>query len=123
MKTLHLTIGEGRYKIDLIASLTGRGIHILLTGGESPHIGGVTLSVPRVKPDGYGVDSWVMPVPGHKEVLVAQPLGERICKFTGEVTVVSAGIHIEKAQKAELDLITANCTAIAEEFERVWQKN
>ncbi|HEX3016182.1 MAG TPA: hypothetical protein VHQ46_07375 [Desulfobacteria bacterium] len=111
MQTINIAVGEGRTKVALAAALTGRGINILLTGGESPHIGAVVLAVPRPSDTGTGKssDSWVTPVAGHKDNVVAEMLADRISRATNQVTVVSAGIHIDRAERWELDLIQRNC--------------
>lgn len=76
------------------------------------------MSVPRKNftGEGYSCDTWVIPLAGHKDYLVAQPFGELVCKATGEVTVVTAGIHIEQAQPWELENITINCHQAAKEL-------
>jgi gallate decarboxylase subunit D len=111
-------VGENRLRIEARATLTGRGIDVLLTGGESPHIGGVVMCVPRPNEagPGFSCDTWVIPVTGHKEHHVAQPFGELICKATGQVTVVTAGIHIDQAQPWELEGIKDNCDRVARDL-------
>ncbi|HWJ02511.1 MAG TPA: hypothetical protein VNU93_02455 [Verrucomicrobiae bacterium] len=118
MQTFQLTIGEGRHRVDLLANLTGRGINILVTGGESPHIGAVVLCIPREKDKGTGLgtDTWTMPVPGHKDFHVAQSLGELISTGTGQVTVVSAGIHMDNAEGWEIELVCSQAERAAQMF-------
>lgn len=103
--------GEGRFRVELKATFTGDGITALLTGGESPHVGGVVMCVPRpsLTGAGTGYDTYVMPVPGHKDTAAAQPVAEMLCRETGRVTVVVAGIHIDNAQGNELTILLENC--------------
>ncbi|MFZ5640517.1 MAG: hypothetical protein ACOY4Q_07480 [Bacillota bacterium] len=102
--------GEGRLRVEISAVFTGRGITALLTGGETPHVGGVVMCVPRQSLSGEGAacDTYVLPVPGHKDTAAAQPVAEMICRRTGQVTVVTAGIHIKNAQSHELELLVQN---------------
>ncbi|TLN09766.1 hypothetical protein FDZ74_11500 [bacterium] len=109
-KNITLAQGEGRLRVEISAAFTGNGISVLLTGGETPHVGGVVMCVPRpgLSGEGTGCDSFVLPVPGHKDTLAAQPLAEMICRRTGQVTVVVGGIHIKNAQSHELDKLLQN---------------
>jgi len=123
VRTVQITVGEGRYRVALSASLTGRGLNILLTGGESPHIGAVVMCIPRQSGTGNGLtaDTWVVPVPGHKDFHLAKSIGEMISRVTGEVTVVAAGIHIDDAKAWEIDLITQNCTTAGQRLTEQWK--
>ncbi len=113
LKTVSAAAGDGRYRVEIVATLTGEGISALLTGGEQPHVGAVVLCVPRASLTGTGIscDSWIVPVPGHKDAEVARPGAEMICRATGQITVVTAGIHIEQATAGELQTLLNNCTA------------
>ncbi len=118
LKTVCATAGTGRYRVGIIATLTGEGISVLLTGGEKPHVGAVVLSVPRASLTGAGIgcDSWILPVPGHKDAEAARPAAEMICRATGQTTVVTAGIHIEQATGGELQTLLNNCTVAVKEL-------
>lgn len=47
MKHWIYNYGSGRVNLKLQLYDTGNGLQGLLTGGETPHIGGVVLAVPR----------------------------------------------------------------------------
>ena len=116
--SIQVTVGENRYVVRLIANLTGRGINVMLSGGESPHIGAVAMCIPNEKEEGgaQGIDTKLLPVPGHKDWLIAKSLAELIAKASGEVTVVSAGVHIDKAEPWEIDLLCRNCDSAGQRF-------
>ncbi|MDA8227249.1 MAG: hypothetical protein M0T74_05995 [Desulfitobacterium hafniense] len=106
--------GKGRYKISLTLFNTGRGISAVLIGGDSPHIGGVVLAVPRpsLTGDGYSADDFVIPVPHHKDVEVAKPIAHALaCTCRAPVTL-SAGIHSDDLTREEIDLIKKNCDQV-----------
>jgi len=114
--TITVSCGDGRRRVELTATFTGRGISALLTGGESPHVGGVVMCVPRPSLSGgagTGCDTYVLPVPGHKDVLAAQPVAEMICRGAGQVTVVAGGIHIKNALAHELETLLRNSAEAA----------
>jgi hypothetical protein len=118
LKTVSTAAGVGRCRVEIAATLTGEGISVLLTGGEQPHVGAVVLSVPRSSLTGTGIscDSWILPVPGHKDAEVARPAAETICRATVQTTVVTAGIHIEQATAGELQTLLNNCTAAVKQL-------
>jgi hypothetical protein len=115
---MHFVLNEriGRISIDLNADVMERGINILVVGGDSPHIGGVVLSVPRksLADKGLSCDSWIVPVSGHKDVLIAQQIAELVCKNAGIAVVVSAGIHVDRASSEEIHSIEVACLRLAE---------
>lgn len=97
---------------------TSNGYVGCLIGGESPHVGGVVLAVPRPSLTGEGCscDCWLCPVPGHKDLEVAVHLAQRICKLTGTTVSLTAGIHIDNAKNEDLQIISDNCAAVGEEM-------
>ena len=112
--TLHE--GEGRCALSLMIVDTGAGIQGLLTGGEKPHIGGSVLGIPRpsLTGEGWGVDLFVIPVPGHKDVEVARFLTERMARELKQTVMISAGIHSDNITGAELIEIQRSCEKLAE---------
>jgi len=106
-----IVIGRDKHKIQLNVIITGEGINVLLTGGEKAHVGGVVLTVPRQSLTGSGIgsDSWVVPVPGHKDTIAGEKVGTIICRKTKEVVSVTAGIHIDNALPEDLEIIIKNC--------------
>lgn len=112
--TLHE--GEGRCALSLMIIDTGAGIQGLLTGGEKPHIGGSVLGIPRpsLTGEGRGVDLFVIPVPGHKDVEVARFLAERLARGLNQIVTISAGIHSAQITDAELRAIQRSCEKLGE---------
>lgn len=107
---LKLSYGEGRYIIYISAVITMDGISAIITGGEKPHVGGSSLSVPRPQ-NGEGkihCDTWITPRPGHRDCEVAALVSRMICTDTGMTAAVIAGIHIDKAEKEEVNQLIEN---------------
>lgn len=113
---IKVSFGEGRYKIDIYSVPTVDGVSVTMTGGEKPHVGGIALSVPRTSLSGSNVscDTWVCPVPGHKDTKVAVPVAEFLCKETGKPVSVTAGIHIDNARENEIVQLVDNCMEAAQ---------
>jgi len=62
-----------------------------------------------------------MTIPPHKEEAVARPIAEAVCKASGQVTVVTAGIHEDSLDTAGiriyLDLAEKMAVELAERFQ------
>lgn len=104
--------GEGRYKIELTAVITADGISMTLTGGEKPHIGGVVMCLPYAGEK--SCDKWITPLPGHKDIIAADLVAEKIAQVTKEKTVVVSGIHINDARAEEIQILLNNCRQAAD---------
>lgn len=107
---IKVNYGEGRNKIFITSLLTQEGISVTITGGEKPHVGGVAVSVPRksLRDNRISCDTWITPVPGHKDTEVAAPFAQMICLQTGKTVAVVAGIHIENATDQEIARLVEN---------------
>lgn len=117
--------GEGRCALSLVLVDTGAGIQGVLTGGEKPHIGGSVLGVPRpsLTGEGWGVDLYVIPVPGHKDSEVASSMARRLAKELKQPIAISAGIHCDKITDEELAKIRTACGRLEEEALRLLSRN
>ncbi|PKM80229.1 MAG: hypothetical protein CVU89_14685 [Firmicutes bacterium HGW-Firmicutes-14] len=109
-KEIKVSYGEGRSRIDLVSVITSDGLSLTITGGEKPHVGGVAVSVPRksLSSDEISCDTWISPVPGHKDTEVAGPVSAMICRETGQTTAVVAGIHIANPGEHEIRQLVEN---------------
>lgn len=105
-----LSYGDGRYVIYITAVFTMDGISVIITGGEKPHVGGSALSVPRPAniENRINCDTWITPRPGHRDSEVAALVSRLICTDTGMTTAVIAGIHIDRADKEEINILIEN---------------
>ncbi len=115
---IKVSYGEGRYRIQISSVITAEGISMTITGGEKPHVGGVAVSVPRgsLAGDKTSCDTWICPVPGHKDTEVAAPIAEMVSIRTGQTTVVVAGIHIDRAAEREIGTLLKHSREAAKLF-------
>ncbi len=93
----------------------GEDIIIGVTGGSRPHVGCVVLA----QPCGSGrneVSCSVMTIPPHKEEAVARPIAEAVCRASGHVTVVTAGIHEDNLDTAGIRAYMALAHRMAAEL-------
>lgn len=84
---------------------TGDDYHIVLKGGEKPHIGCCVLAIPRpsLKEDGStSVTSSVINVTGHKDEQVCRYLAEQTAIKKKAVVVCSGGFHMDDITEAQI---------------------
>lgn len=76
----------------------GNEYHVLVWGGNKPHIGCTVLAVPRPSLTGDGsksVTSSVLNVLGHKDEQICRYLAEEIAKKKKTVVVCTGGFHFD----------------------------
>lgn len=106
--------GSGRVNLQLQLLDTGNGLQGLLTGGETPHIGGVVLAVPRqsLTGEGWSTDLYITPVPNHKDVDFASPLANALARLSHSPVVITAGIHSDSITSEELEQLRSSLDAM-----------
>ncbi|MGQ9512023.1 prenylated flavin chaperone LpdD [Thermodesulfitimonas sp.] len=111
VRTLTITAGTGRYRIEVLATLTAEGLIVQILGGEKPHVGAVALALPRPslgEPGKLRASTTVVPLYGHRDDEIARPAAEKLAVTCAQPVVVVAGVHIEAATREEIDLLVAN---------------
>ena len=77
----------------------GKDYHVLLTGGDIPHIGCTVLALPRPSLTGDGSVSStasVLNVTGHKDEALCRQLAERLAAAGNTTVVCSGGFHVDE---------------------------
>ena len=122
MKTIHASAGDGRSTVHVDAfSTEGKGLCAFLYGGEIPHNGGTVVAVPRLKSNSthdhdFTADIWISAVPHHKDTEIAVPIAKLMAVQLNEPISLTAGIHIDKASREEINLLCQNCQEAALQF-------
>ena len=110
--------GEGRFRITLEIRRLAEGLQALLTGGEKPHVGATVLALPRASlqdVESRSCDCFVLPVPGHKDDIIAKKCAAALCEALGEAVCVVAGVHVDHATEEDLKTLVRNCETVTEE--------
>jgi hypothetical protein len=84
----------------------GADLVIVIGGGGSPHVGCVVLAQPtpsRTRPGEWSPSCSVLTIPPHKEEPIARVVAEAVCRATGAVVVVSAGVHDDGLDRAGIE--------------------
>jgi len=84
----------------------GGDYHILLYGGEKPHIGCTVLAVPRFSLTGdksISSTASVLNVTGHKDEALCRYLAEMVAKKKEAITVCTGGFHMEHITEEQIE--------------------
>jgi 2-iminoacetate synthase ThiH len=84
------------------------GISVLLTGGDLPHVGAVSVADPQ---DGVHT----IALCGHKDQYIGEVWARELCEKTKLPVSVTAGIHYDQITKAEIEEIQALAQEMLEE--------
>ena len=85
-------------KLTIKFTKIGKDYHILLQGGDSPHIGCTVLAIPRPSLKGDGKVSStasVINVTGHKDEYLCRYLAEKMAAAQNAVVVCTRGFHTD----------------------------
>ncbi|MDR1659680.1 MAG: hypothetical protein LBR94_04980 [Desulfovibrio sp.] len=83
-------------KLSARAAFVGGDLWVLVSGGENPHIGSVSVGIPRKSLTGDGGDSATVStfnVTGHKDDVVGNLFAARLASEFRCTVSVSCGIH------------------------------
>ena len=103
---IHLTKEQGRIKINVHAVAIGEDLCVIIAGGDSPHIGCVTLSVPRPSLADAAVMSAttsVLNMIGHKDDEAARYVSHTLAAKLNKNVVVTCGIHVDQITPSEIE--------------------
>ena len=91
-----------RIEINLTAFSMGKDLCVILTGGDTPHLGAITASSQSLDPQTIVFDT-------HKENYVTEMLAEILRKDYLGNFVICCGIHLEDIEKTEITDIMDLC--------------
>lgn len=103
-----VTAERGRLKIDMKAFDIGEDVCVILSGGDRPHIGCVTLSIPRAslaQPDDGSATTSVLNLTGHKDEEAARFVSHTLSAKLQKNVVVTGGIHVDNITKEEINIV------------------
>lgn len=114
IRELEFEAGAGRQRVWGTALLSAGSLSVNLLGGDRPHIGAVAIAIPRPSLSASArrsASTSVFTVTGHKEDEVARRMADALARRLGVITVVVAGIHIERAGAADIRAVARNVGA------------
>ncbi|TCL56257.1 polyprenyl P-hydroxybenzoate/phenylacrylic acid decarboxylase-like protein [Kineothrix alysoides] len=103
---------------DISAKVTvlAHGMSVLLTGGEVPHVGAVSLADEAGQIRTIGLD-------GHKEQVVGERWAGELYRIKKEPVSVTAGIHYDKLTKEQIEYVVNEMNEMLEEVKSILLKH
>ncbi|ADY56341.1 hypothetical protein Sgly_2048 [Syntrophobotulus glycolicus DSM 8271] len=95
---------QGRIEILFYAVRMGEDLCILISGGDTPHIGAVAVRQVTPGSDWSG-DMKMIVLPGHREGEVIGVVADQISSALNKNVAVCCGIHLDKATKDEISIV------------------
>lgn len=99
------TIEKGRIKINMKAVVAGEDLCVIISGGDKPHIGCVTLSIPRpslLDASKTSATTSTLNLIGHKDDEAAMYVSKTLASRLNKNVVVTCGIHIDNITPEEI---------------------
>lgn len=100
-----ITIEFGRIMLNVKSIEIGDDLCVIISGGDSPHIGCVTLSTPRPSLSNKNIISSTTSVLNrisHKDDEVARHVSEELSSKLNKHVAVVCGIHVDNITEAEI---------------------
>lgn len=97
----------------------GNDYHIILEGGNRPHIGCTVLAIPRpsLKEDGsISSTASVLNVTGHKDEFLCRYLAENFAARKNAVTVCTGGFHMDHITEEQIEEVKKAVFTVCEEW-------
>jgi len=109
------SVGDDIYKVVAEVNIIGDDLMISVWGGTKPHIGSISVSVPRPGlKDGTRMSSTssVINLIGHKDEVVARKFSEQLAATFNRNAIATAGVHIDDITENQINIIMQNITAL-----------
>ena len=102
---VEIAVAKGRINISGRAFLVGEDLCVIISGGDSPHIGCVTLSVPRPSlsnKNKISSTTSILNLIGHMDDEAAKYVSETLASRLNKNVVVTCGIHVDNIKPEEI---------------------
>ena len=104
------------YRVEAEALFVGEDLLVILSGGDTPHIGSIAVALPRPSlADAAELSSTssVYNFVGHKDQVIAQRVSEVLSSQLNKHVVVIAGFHVDKISPEGIARVVENCDELA----------
>lgn len=101
------------------ACFVGPDLWVFVAGGDAPHIGSVSVGIPRESLTGDGSPGATVStfnVTGHKDDIVGNLFAQRLTTAFSCKTSITCGIHFDNAASSDLTLILAAADELLEKL-------
>ena len=105
------------YRVEAEVLFLGEDILVILSGGDTPHIGSIAVALPRPSLADAGKISSTSSVynfVGHKDQVIAQRVSEILSAQLNRHVVVIAGFHVDNISTEGIAQVVENCDGLAQ---------
>jgi hypothetical protein len=109
------SVGDDIYKVTAEVKIIGDDLIISVWGGSKPHIGSISVSVPRPglkDRTRMSSTSSVINLTGHKDEVVARKFSEQLSAKFKRNAIATAGIHIDDITDSQIEIIMHNISEL-----------
>ena len=123
---LKKTIKFKSKKIEFLLLEIGNDIIFIVFGGDQPHLGAISVGIPRPSLKNSGqlsstISTYVFA--GHKDDIIGNKIADEIAKKMNKKVVVIAGIHFHNLSKKDINLLIEKSGIVCQELIELFQKN
>jgi len=98
-----------RIEVNLTAFQMGKDLCVILTGGDTPHLGAITAASQSLSPETIVFDT-------HKENFVTEMIAKILIKEYEGNFVICCGIHLDDIEKQEISDVMDLCKTMTMEL-------
>ncbi len=96
--------GEGKFKLEAVATVTPRGIVVFACTPEYAHVGATAQAIPRPEPGRTATVS-LLAVPCHRDEIPAHDIAAALATRFNMPCSASTGYHVEDASSEDLQKV------------------
>ena len=118
-QSVRSSVGDGIFKVFAEVKIIGYDLILSVWGGTMPHIGSISVSVPRPGlKDGTSMSSTssVINLIGHKDEVVARKFSEQLAAKFNKNAIATAGIHIDDITENQINILMQNMTDLCRDI-------
>ena len=123
---LKKTIKFKSKKIEFLLLEIGNDLIFIVSGGDLPHIGAISVGIPRPSlknPDQLSSTISTYVFTGHKDDIIGNKIANEISKRTEKKVVVLAGIHFNHLSERDIKLVVKKSEVIYRELIELFLKS
>ena len=123
---LKKTIKFKSKKIEFLLLEIGNDLIFIVSGGDLPHIGAISVGIPRPSlknPDQLSSTISTYVFTGHKDDIIGNKIANEISKRTEKKVVVLAGIHFNHLSERDIKLVVKKSEVIYRDLIELFLKS
>ena len=113
------SVGDGIFKVIAEVKIIGDDLIISVWGGTKPHIGSISVSVPRPGLQDKTImsaTSSIINLIGHKDEVIARKFSEQLAAKFNKNAIATAGIHIDDITENQINILMQNMAELCRDI-------